>query len=224
MKRRQFDVYRMLVRVRELGLAEKAQFPETSLAGQLLDQVGESITQVEEFDSTRINSLRRTAKAKAAAKAALWERLSAMSQTARSIEAVEPTFRNKFQLPKRTSADAVLSAGRAFLESAQPLAATFAAHALQVPEFEAALEAFDRAVRDRDTGKAANANARVQIDAALDAGLKAVRRLDAIVRNHIKDEALVATWEHERRMPDRKGDADEPAATTTPQPIATKAA
>jgi hypothetical protein len=225
MKTRQSQMYRMLVRVRDFGAAQKSRFPEASLADRLFDTVGPSVQQVEQHAVIRTNALRSTTKSKAEARAALDEALAAMSLTARSIEAVEPSFVNKFQLPRRRSADAMLTAARAFLDHALPNAEILAAHALPIEEFAATVARFEAAVRSRDAGKELNVDAKARIATALDAGMKAARQLDAMVRNHFKaDKPMIAMWEQVRYVSYQKPGAKAAATLTNPQLVMSKAA
>ena len=54
---------------------------------------------------------------------------------------------------------------------------------------------FEAAIRDRETGKDMNVAARASIETSMEAGLDAVRRLDAVVPNRLRDDAAaVAVW------------------------------
>jgi hypothetical protein len=63
----------------------------------------------------------------------------------------------------------------------------------------------ERAIQDHETGNIAHVSARAGIDAAIESGLLAVRRLDAIVPNLIgHDRKATAAWHtarHIERLP-----------------------
>jgi hypothetical protein len=219
MKKLHFDVYRMLVRVRDFGTANKDQFAEASPAAQMFERVGESVQQLEQFVKQKTTATSLTAKEKAAARRALQVRLSAVNRTARGIAAVDPTFRNKFRLPKKVNTENLLNTGRVFLQEAQPLTDIFAAHALQVADLEAAVTRFEASIRNRDAGKELSAQAKAKIDEALAAAMKAVRLLDAIVRNQLKnDTGLLAIWAQDRIVPYPKPEVATTTTVTLPRP------
>ena len=101
---------------------------------------------------------------------------------------------------------------------AAPLAKEFISHDIPddfLSDLEADIKAFEDAIKDRESGKGTNVAARAAINTAMEAGLAAVRRLDAIVPNRVgNDDTTIAVWEHARRVeyPWSRGKS-EPAAT-----------
>jgi hypothetical protein len=85
----------------------------------------------------------------------------------------------------------------------------------------AAIEALERAMLARTSGRDQRVGARASIEAAMEAGLRAVRRLTAIVPNRVQDPATVVRWNGARRIDygagAKKGDvsvASEPSSST----------
>lgn len=208
MNTREIRQYEMLVRVREFGTTHGARFPEGSVARQGFATVGQAVTELTEFAMAQLAATRRTAKAREAARTSLLDALEAVSRTARVIEAQEPGFTNTFQLQRRQPAPALLTAGRLFARDAAPVAALFTARAMPetfIADLTALVESFERAIRARDAGKGEGAAARARIEAALASGMAAVRQLDVIVANQLRDDApTAAAWVKDRQVPYRR--------------------
>ena len=94
------------------------------------------------------------------------------------------------------------------------------------------MDGFERALHDRGAGREARRAARASTWAALSSGLAAVRSLDAIVTNHLRDDAVTRTvWDCNRRIVYRerakRTDATPeraPAAAAPESPTGNKAA
>jgi hypothetical protein len=108
----------------------------------------------------------------------------------------------------------LLNAARAFARDAVPLVPQFLAHDMPsdfLEDLERDMTEFENAIRDREVGKDMNVAARASIESSMEAGIDAVRRLDAVVPNRLRDDgAAVAVWERARRIEYRRGKADTP--------------
>ena len=63
------------------------------------------------------------------------------------------------------------------------------------------LDALAQAMRHREAGRNEQAAARVTIKAAIASGIEAVRTLDVVLANQLRDEAAtMAMWERSRRV------------------------
>ena len=70
-----------------------------------------------------------------------------------------------------------------------------------VADLKSAADIYEQALRTRETGKGESAAARASIEAAIDSGLSAARKLDVVVANIVRDDVLVlAEWERDRRV------------------------
>jgi hypothetical protein len=201
---RELRQYEMLVRVRDFGVAHGGRFPESSLANQNFTTVTTAVKELTEFAVAQMAATRQIAKARATARAALLESLEAISRTARAIEGSEPGFQNKCLMPRRRNAQALLTAGRLFAQEVAPVAALFIARAMPatfVTDFNAVIERFDKALRSRLAGKGESAAARARIDASFASGFAAAQEVDAMVTNHLReDAATTAAWWQDRRV------------------------
>jgi hypothetical protein len=89
-------------------------------------------------------------------------------------------------------------------------------------DLQSDIDDFEEAIRDHEAGKDTHVAARAGIEAAIDDGLAAVQRLDAIVPNRLRnDEARLALWERARRVEYRSsraksGPTAEPETATDP--------
>jgi hypothetical protein len=119
----------------------------------------------------------------------------------------------------------LLTTARKFARDAEPLSSRFLAHGMPttfVADLRALVDSFERALRDRGAGREGRRAARARTRAALSSGLAAVRSLDAIVTNHLRDDAVTRTvWERDRRIVYRERAKGTDA---TPEPASAAAA
>lgn len=232
-ERRQYD---MLVRVRDFGDGYGHLFPPASVARQNFVAVAAAVKELDAQELTHMGaSVSARAHRKTKARDALLARLLAISQTARVLAGDAPGLDQEFQVPNPATDQTVLTAGRKFARDAEPFSRQFLAHGMPVTfvaDLDALVDSFERALRDRGLGREARAAARASTKAALSSGLAAVRSLDAIVTNHLRDDAVTCTvWERDRRIvyPVRAKGTDatpEPAPPAAPpeSPTGSKAA
>jgi len=226
----------MFVRVRDFGKAHQDLFPESTPGGQAFAAVAAAATHLSAHAVSKMSSSREGQRAKIKAREALLDRLETIGRTARAIAEVTPGFDDPFRLPRRHSDEALLMAGRVFVQDAEACRSQFIGHRLPetfVADLAKLVEAFEQAIQECEAGRRARAVAQAGIAEAVLSGLAAVRQLDVIVANELADNhALLAGWERDRRIvyPTRlKSVATSPAATTVapaatlPAPPATAA-
>jgi hypothetical protein len=214
----------MLVRVRDFGAAHRDLFPASTLGGKMFVTVGSAVTALSEQAASQLSgrgTARGGASSKAVARAALRDSLDAISRTARALALDNPGLDDKFRLPRSQADQALLSAGRAFAHDARPLAKEFIAHDMPtnfLTELNADLQEFEQAIREHAVGKDTHIAARAGIDTAMEAGLTAVQRLDAIVANRLReDPTTVAVWDSARHV-ERTARTKNAAPTPLPAP------
>ena len=223
--------YEMLVRVRDFGKTHGDLFPESTLASQEFAEVAAAVKQLSEHAVSKKSTARDGVRTRAVARDTLAGRLDTISRTARAMAEDTPGLEDKFGMPARRTDAALLTAGRQFLRDGEELKGQFLLHGMPktfLADLQETVESFERALRERDEGKGANASARANIAAALDAGLAAVRKLNVIVTNRLEDDAgMMARWEKERQViyptPRRKRPAPAPEAPTPSSPPASTA-
>ncbi len=230
MKKIETRQYQMLTRVRDFGAAHGHLLPESSLAKEAFVTVGTAVAQLSDHAVSRLALQREGARARKAARSELIAMLQAISRSARDIQASNPEFPNAFRMPERQSAKVLIDSARLFQRNLEPHAPQFIARAMPatfVADFTRALDMFEQLVRAGESAKGETAKGHVANAAALVAGVAAVRQLDVIVGNHLRNNPeLVAEWKRDRRIeyPQRRQApvASSPAATV--QPIATSVA
>ena len=121
------------------------------------------------------------------------------------IAVESPGFDDLFYLPRRGSDQSLLTAGRAFVHDAQAHTAEFVSHNLPETELEERVEEFERSVRGLEAGRDGEAAARAATEVAFASALAAVRKLDVLVVNQLRDDPVtMAVWERDRRVDYRK--------------------
>lgn len=217
----------MLTRVRDFGAAHAALFPEDSLGGQLFDVLNvavEDLTREGATQTSGVSSVQQATVSRAGAREALRESLQAITRTARAMALDTPGLENKFRLPRSGSDQALLNTARAFAADAAQVKAAFIRHELPttfLEDLQMDIADLERAIGSQNTGRGAHVTATASIDAAVERGMNAVRKLDAIVRNKFRnDPATLAAWESARHI-ERAGRAPrrtngEPAAPPSP--------
>jgi hypothetical protein len=154
------------------------------------------------------------------ARAALKESLDAIFHTAHALALDQPGVDRKFRPPRSAGDRVLIDAAQAVLDEATALKADFVAHAME-PNFLAELKTriadFEEATSDQQSGRDAHVSATVGIGEALESGLEAVKRLDAIARNRLKADAQTrALWARARRIGESTRAAHRPRAVAAP--------
>lgn len=215
--------YEALQRAKDFGIKHQERFPEASKAGQMFAKVAQVVAEIDAQILARLQAARDGRKGKAAARARMTEWMRAIARTARDVVRKRPGGNVTFTLPRRTSEVSVVSAARLFLRDATPISDELTALGLPgnwQSEFGGAIDAFEEQIRGRRSGREGVTTARTGIRASLNEGFDALRTLDVVVVNTLKDdEALLAGWQRSRRVVDGgpKADADAispPTATT----------
>ena len=216
--------YQMLIRVREFGSRHASAFPADSLGGQTFAEVGAVITALAGYATTQSvgkGGARERTVSKATARAALYEHLLAINVTARALALDTPGLETKFRMPRSGTDQALLTAGLAFAADAVPLAGTFQQHEMPanfIDELHADIAALEEALSGRVRSRDAHVAATAALEATVERGIKAVQRLQAIVRNKFRDDpAVLAAWESASHV-ERRSRTVTPPQPEPPQP------
>jgi hypothetical protein len=166
---------------------------------------------------------------KLAAKAALQQWLVNIAATVRVLAEASPGLDAHFQLPENTTDLRLLTVSRQFAQQAAPLERQLCDHGMPLTvlaDLQAAIDAFDDALRHRGMSRDQRVSARSTTQTVLSNALAAVRKLDVIVANHTSlDPVARQLWTHVRRIghPGRKADARKAGAavlSVVPRPQA----
>ncbi|HEX8772852.1 MAG TPA: hypothetical protein VF735_04550 [Pyrinomonadaceae bacterium] len=220
--------YETFLRVREFGASREAEFPQTTLAGELFAGLNGIIAEIDGHTAAQASgqsaSMESTG-SKSAARDELRRDLEAISRTARVMARTIPGLENKFRAPRSISDQALLAMARAFAADALPLKAEFTRRGLPddfLDDLAADIEAFEEAVNQQIQKREAQVAATAALDDAIERGVSIVRELDAIMRNKLAtDHASLAAWlsaSHIERPPRRAARSTSPPDAQPPAP------
>jgi hypothetical protein len=216
--------YEMLRRVRDFGVAHQAQFLAASVGGQAFATVGAVLDDLIAQATLTMATAQEGFRAKKQARQVLAKQLDEIARTAKVIARTTQRFDDGFRLPRRRNDQLLVTAGRLFVDGAQPVAAQFTAHGLPesfIPTLQASLQQFEEAIAACEDGSREQASAQAQIKAKLATGRDAVTCLDVIIANQFKDDvATVAQWRRDRhqRAAYRREPPEPVTSPTAPKP------
>ena len=197
----------MFARVQHFTAERAASFPADTLGGETVAELGaviETLTGAITSQTSGLSSVQRATAERMAAREALRESMQAIARTARAMALDTPGLENKFRLPRSGSDPALLTTARAFAADALPLKDKFLRHEMNagfIEDFKEEIADLERAMSSQNTGRNAHVSATASVEAAVERGMNAVRKLDAIVRNKFRDDpATLAAWESARHI------------------------
>jgi hypothetical protein len=217
--------YEMFLRVREFIASRAAEFPPTTLAGELFTRLNAVINELDAHTTAQAsgrNATLQSSTSKKALRSELRRDLTAISRTARVMASSTPGLEDKFRAPRSVSDQTLLATARAFAADAQPLATEFIRRGLPdnfLADLNSDIAEFEQAINQKIQMRESQVAATAAIDSALERGVNIVRELDAIMRNRLaNDPASRAAWlsaSHTERSP-RRATPEEPPPTTPP--------
>jgi hypothetical protein len=218
-----------LARVQDFGAQRPTLFPAAQLAGQLMATVGAVVTELTTHatrQSTSTSQARQGATGKAAARAALRYDLEAINRTARAMAFEITGVNDQFRMPHGGDQE-LLIAARAFVVDATALKTDFVRYGMAedfLEDLKADIQVFEQATTVRNQSIEHQRASVAAIDDAMERGLKALKQLDAIMRNVLRnDVGMLTEWltaSHVERVPHRHRKPSAPA--TPPEPPPTK--
>ena len=218
----------MFIHVHGFGTSRSADFPASSLGGQLFINLGEIIAELNAHAATQVSGFGAAQGAtsnRAVTRQALRDAMRAIARTAEAIAHDTPGFDDKFRMPPPGNDSALLHAARAFAANAAPVSARFISHELPadfLADLNTDIANFEAAISQHNTGVVTHVTAGISIDELIADGLVIVKKLDAIVRNKYADDAAtLGEWtsaSHTERSPGKKEAAPSPAPPPPPPP------
>jgi len=219
----------MFVRVRDFGTARRDVFPAASSAGKLFAAVAAAADALEQQLSSNPGGRgtpREGTTSKAIARQALRRRLSSIATLARALALDTPGIADKFKIPLNCGDARLLVVARSFATNSRPLAKLFIAHDMPSNFLTALTEEIDAMAEAMAQGRLGREKARTMrgdIDATIDKGVRAVVKLNAVIRSKLQDDqAALASWDQLRRMGSsartRSVESATPAPATAPVP------
>jgi hypothetical protein len=201
---RRFD---MFTRVRDFGASRSAAFPAASLGGRSFAEITaviEALTAQTVAKTSGMAAARESTSGKAAARDALRDEMEMMTRTARAMAIDTPGLDDKFRQPRSNADQALLSAARTFRADAEPLKSGFIEHDMPADFLETLdglISDFEQLLVSGHQSAATHIAASAAIDAEIERGMTAARRLDSIVRNRFhNDPGELAAWESARHI------------------------
>ncbi|HEX8774666.1 MAG TPA: hypothetical protein VF735_13925 [Pyrinomonadaceae bacterium] len=197
----------MLIRVDDFGVGHASAFPASSLGGQKFAAVRAIVEELQQHGTAQSASgsaARTSTGEKKAARDDLRRQMTAISQTARAMESSMPGISQNFRMPNTNGDQALLNAGRAFVQAATPLENEFISREMPAGfpgELSVAIDRFESACESQNQNREKRVSATAAIDEVIERGMAQVRELDAIVRNKFRaDAATLAAWESARHV------------------------
>ncbi|HST23410.1 MAG TPA: hypothetical protein VLR90_20020 [Blastocatellia bacterium] len=202
-----------LTRVEDFGAQHPTLFPAGQLAGQLMatiKAVADELNTHSTSQATSVSSARQGTVTKAVARAALREDLEAINRTARVMAFDIAGLDDKFRMP-HGSDQSLLIMARAFVVDATPLRTEFVRYGLPedfLTDLNNDIAAFEQATSVRNQSLEKQTASSAAIDEAMERGLKALKQLDRVMRNVLRDDIeMLTAWitaSHVERVPHRR--------------------
>jgi hypothetical protein len=111
--------YNMLIRVRDFGLENAADFPNGSVGATNFTAVGEAITELNQYMATQTSGVSKSQTSnKASARSELRQMLKTINVTAQSIAVDNPSIIETFRMPRGDNDQQLLAKARSFATEA----------------------------------------------------------------------------------------------------------
>lgn len=212
-------------RVRDFGAQHPTLFPAAGLAGQLMAAIGSTVTELDSHATTHVSSAsqaRQGTASKSSAREALREDLEAINRTAHVMAFDTPGLDNKFRIPRGGDQD-LLTAARAYVVDATPIKDDFIRFGLPadfIEDLSADIAAFEQATTVQNQSMQQKTASTAAIDDSISRGMKALKQLDAVMRNVLRDDVeMLTAWmtaSRVERVPRRRKTPSAPSTPTTP--------
>jgi len=210
--RRKLDTF---TRVAAFGAEHASDFATNSIGKQLFTELSSIVATLGGHASSQTSgqgSARQGTSSRSAAREELRSDLEAISRTARALADTIPGIEDKFRIPRTNLSDQhLLAVGRAFATNAVPFSEQFIALELRadfLQDLNDDIALLETAISEQASGKGDYIAARAEIERSVEAGVSAVRKLDAIMKNkYPNNSGVLAEWlsaSHTERSPRRK--------------------
>ena len=214
-----------LTRVRDFGAQHPTIFPAGKLTGELMTSIGAIVEELTLHATTQeasAGSARQNSASKSTARTELRDDLEAINRAAHAMAFDTPGLDDKFRVPRGGDQN-LLATARAFLTDATPLKDNFIRFGLPdnfLDDLSADIHAFEQATTARNQNVEERAASGAAIDEKLAGGMKALKQLDLILRNVLRNDITKLTaWmtaSHVERVAHRR----RPVDPATPEPPA----
>jgi hypothetical protein len=220
MEDREIRRLEMLNRVHTIVTDNIDSLKDLNQAIKLFDIIGSAINELKAYSAMQTSSNRSSQKGtaiKSILRDELQEDLMAISRTARAIDEDIPTIENKFRIPRDPTDQTLLSTARAFAIDIVPFGSQFIEYGMPadfIQVLDKNIKLFEEAVVEQNLGFSNRVEATATIEKEIERGVKAVKRLDAIIRNRFADNSVkLAAWSSAKHI--ERAPRPAPAETTS---------
>ena len=190
-----------LIRIRQFGADNGADFPPDSVGAVQFDAIGTVVDELAQFAGEQAEGFgdaRQTFATKSTARENLREEMYDIARTARSMQYEIDGIEEKFQMPVNRSDQNLLATARAFHTDTLEYNAQFQSYGLPATfraELQTATDAFNDALNPVGTATDEQVAATARIGDAIRRGMIARRILEAVVKNKYRSNVgKLAAW------------------------------
>lgn len=199
--------FEMCNRVREFGVTYPEAISANTYIQEIHTKLSNKIAEIETHIGAQMehgNVSRSKTVSKAVAKENLLDSLKAIRRTAKLIDRDRPGFDEEFTLSRQLNESTLLNTAKIFLKRAQPSADEFIKYLLPtdfLEDLEADIEAFEEAISVGDQALSHRIVATTGIEEAMAEAMDLVDRLNGLIRNRYRDNALMlSAWNRARHV------------------------
>jgi len=220
--RRRLDTF---TRVAAFGAEHAGDFASDSIGKQLFTELSSIVATLGGHASSQKSvqgSARKGTSARSVARAELRSDVLAIRRTARVLADTIPGIEDEFRISRTSASDQnLLDIAHAFATKAVPFSAEFIALELQADFLEDLnndIAVLETIINEQVNGDGGSTSARSEIERSVEAGVRAVRTLDAIIKNkYSNNSGVIAEWlsaSHTERSPRRQRTAEQTQSAT----------
>lgn len=191
-----------IVRIRDFGVENSADFPPASLGGQKFAALNALVIEIDHLgaqQSAGSGAARTSTEEKRVARETIRRIMRAISDTAEAMETSHPGISNTFRMPRSNGDETLINTARAFLSAARPMRDEFLAFEMPetfIEDLTADIAKFEEATGSRNSNTRKRVSATASIRDALERAMQLRSELNPVVRNKYRDNpAKLAAWE-----------------------------
>lgn len=189
----------MFVSVNQFGENNPADFSANTTAVNNFAAVAEVIGKLRDHSAAQTSgAVGRTTTQKSVLRDAIRTKMKEIARTARALGIDNVGLHQLFSVPNNNNDTELTATAREFSSEAQKFKADFISLGMTddfIEDLTADITAFDQALNEKATARVEGVTATASIDDEIERGMKAVKILDAIVRNiYRNNSAKLAAW------------------------------
>lgn len=193
--------YEMLVKVKQFGIDNAADFPAPSVGATKFDEVAAFVDNIEAISADQLGGFSEAAQQfdiKATIRENLRDQMSAISRTSKAMEYAFDGIADQFRFRRNMPDADLLAKAHAFLPDATDHQADFIAYGMPatfIADLSAAANEFDDIFNATASATADHVEATASISDSVRQAMVCVRILDGIVKNvYNGNPGMIAAW------------------------------